>query len=432
MSIVPDESVNSGHFPFVGLMLAFLWRIFGINLWIGHLVMLPFALGLIWQIHRLILRFIEVPRSQIALLIVIIDTSVLAQMVMLTGELIQLFFLFLSINAILYGNRKNLFYSLVLLALTGSRGIFSCVMVGIFDLYYQYRYKSAKQVIKSFLKLMPGYIPAILITGCYLIYHKYKTGWIGYNPVDSNWAPLFEKVGLRGVVRNVFIVGWRLVDFGKLILWIVAGYFGLMLFGRKIKMDKKAETLFTLYIISLIVFTPTMLIYKGLLAHRYLLPSYIIFAALVVYFLLEKLKNIKLRKAYTVIILLGLISGNFWIYPDHIAKGWDATLAHIPYYKLRRDMLKYIDENNIPVENTGSEVPNVTKMKYIDLTDDERSFHVKDFDKDEYILYSNVFNMFTDEELHKLKTDWEPVKIMKLLQVKMILYKKPQYEIKEK
>jgi len=127
------------------------------------------------------------------------------------------------------------------------------------------------------------------------------------------------------------------------------------------------------------------------------------------------------------IALIGLLSGNFWVYPDRISQGWDATLAHLPYYNLRKKMIAYIDENNIPVNETGSGIPNAYPLKYIDLSDDEREFPRKDFDKQKYIFYSNIFNDFTDEELERLKNKWQVEMKYQTLQVKVVLYKNPGY-----
>jgi hypothetical protein len=133
----------------------------------------------------------------------------------------------------------------------------------------------------------------------------------------------------------------------------------------------------------------------------------------------------KTRKFLFAVVLAGLISGNFWVYPGKIANGWDATLAHLPYHYLRQKMIRYIDENRIPFDKIGSETPNLAAIRYIDLTNDDRSFPRADLQKHPYIFYSNVFNMFTDEEIDELNRTWTEVKKFRCLQVVVILYKKP-------
>jgi hypothetical protein len=158
---------------------------------------------------------------------------------------------------------------------------------------------------------------------------------------------------------------------------------------------------------------------------RYIIVLFIVFTVLISYLLFEKTSKKKAKYIIFSILLAGLLSGNFWVYPDHIAKGWDAILAHVPYYFLRPKMLQYIDDQKIPIENIGIEEPNDVNLKYIDLSDDNRKFPRKNFQKHKYILYSNIYNMFTDDELKELKGNWIILKEYKLVQVRMTLYKKP-------
>jgi hypothetical protein len=426
--ILFPANIDSGHPPIMALLLAGLWKVFGINLWIGHLAMLPFALGLVWQFYRFLRYFFHANTILAALLLVIIDTSILTQVIILTGDLLILFFFFLSINSVLYNKRQLLLFVLIGLGLSSSRGIISCSIIGLFDIYLLIEKEGWKKLIPKTISIIPYYIPALFAIIGYLLYHYIHMGWIGYDPVSSNWAGCFEPVNFKGFFRNIFVLAWRLADFGRLFLWMVAGYFLILTIRKKFQGDRNIKMLLALFIISLFVYAPTMLIYKALASHRYLLPVYVVFATLVAYLILEKLTNDKLRKSLYIVLILGLLSGNFWVYPDSIAKGWDASLAHIPYYKLRKEMIRYIDEQEIPFNKVGSEVPNVTQLKFVDLSTDERFFPKKDFRIHEYIFYSNVYNMFTDEELKELKEKWIPVNEFRMLQVRVTLYKRPYYK----
>lgn len=427
-SILPPTNLDSGHPPVMGLLLAFLWKIFGKSIYIGHLAMLPFALGFVWQLYRFISYFIKTSAIYAALLLVIIDTSILTQIVILTGDLILLFFFFLSVNTILYKKRILLIFALIGLGLSSSRGTMSLAIIGLFDIVLVLENRTNKGLLQEFIRIIPYYLPAFLLTGGYLLYHYIKRGWIGYDPENSYWAGCFEIVHLKGFLRNILILGWRLVDFGRVFLWITGLYFFILFIKKKIRLDKKIRLLIALLIISLAVYALPMLLYKVMSGHRYILPVFIIFATLISLILLEKIQGKKLKSTIYIFLFLGLISGNFWVYPDQIAKGWDATLAHIPYYKLRKEMIMYIDEKKIPFEKIGSEVPNVTPIKYIELTEDNRKFPLQDFKKDEYIFYSNIYNMFTDEEIKELKKKWIPVKKFHAGQVYVELYKNPDYK----
>jgi hypothetical protein len=353
------------------------------------------------------------------------DTSLLTQYVIQSCDLFTLFFLFFCLNTILYNKNILLSFGLIGLGLSSSRGMITCVIVGLFHIYFIIEKVGWKNLINDLFKIVPVYVPSILILGTYLVYHYIKTGWIGYDPVNSNWGGCFEKVNFVGFIRNIFIYIWRLVDFGRVFIWMLALFFTIQIFRKKITIDTNARILIFLFGISFLVFSPMMLLFKVLNGHRYIIPLFVFITILISYFLFEVSHfNKTTKRIIFAILLIGLLSGNFWVYPDRIAKGWDATLAHIPYYSLRPKMLKYIDDNKIPIGNIGSEVPNDVTLKYIDLSDDERKFPRKDFSKHQYILYSNIYNMFTDNELKQLKNEWIKVKELDLIQVKMILYKR--------
>ncbi|MBN2350873.1 MAG: hypothetical protein JXJ22_18695 [Bacteroidales bacterium] len=427
-SIIPPAELDAGHPPLMGLVLAFLWKLFGKNLAVGHLLMLPFALGITWQMYRFLkFLFQESDWIYTALLLILLDTSLLTQMVVVSGDLILVFFFFLSLNSILSQKKFILALSMVGLGLISMRGMLSCAIIGIFHLYYTFLFKKDKLNFSNLTEIIISYIPAFVLSLAYLIYHYSVRGWITFDPEDSNWAGCYERVDINGFIRNIFILIWRLVDFGRLGLWLIGFYFLIKFFHNKIMPDRNIKLLLVLFLISLVVYSPGMLFYKVLSAHRYILPVYMIFGALISYLIFNTGLPAKTMKILFYFALIVLLSGNFWVYPDHIAKGWDATLAHLPYYSLRNKMISYIDEHHIPISEIGSDTPNNSEFKYIDLKGDERAFPKKDLQAQKYIFYSNILNGFTDEELKKLKNSWQVVQQYRFLQVRVTLYKNPYY-----
>ena len=150
-----------------------------------------------------------------------------------------------------------------------------------------------------------------------------------------------------------------------------------------------------------------------------------IFSSMIfLYILFETGIEKKLTRWIYFISLAGLLSGNFWIYPDQIAKGWDSTLAHLPYYKIRAEMIRYIEKEKIPINQVGTEFPNTATFENIDLNGSNIFFPEKDLQIQPYIFYSNIFNDFSDQELNDLKTNWLVIKEIKRCGVKGILYKR--------
>jgi len=304
------------------------------------------------------------------------------------------------------------------------RGAMGVVLIGLFDLYKSRIWE--KPTAK--LPRLTAYLPALLTLAAYTVFHYLKKGWIGYHE-NSPWIGCFEVVDAKGFLRNMVIVAWRLVDYGKLFIVLVLLMLVFLFRKQQQGIDKTLSDLLILLGLSMLAFIPSALIYKVLNSHRYFLPITMILTVITGYILYRINLSVKFRNSLYWIMLIGLLSGNFWTYPDTIAKGWDATLAHVPYYSLRNDMLDYIDSRNISFSDIGTEVPNDLPLKYYDLTDDERYIPRKDFNRNKYIFYSNLYNMFTDDEIMTLKKHWIIEKEFRYMLVRVTLYKNPKYAI---
>ena len=124
-------------------------------------------------------------------------------------------------------------------------------------------------------------------------------------------------------------------------------------------------------------------------------------------------------------MLTGMLSGNFWIYPDNIAKGWDGTLAYLPYFPLRGKMMNYMEKEGIAITETGTLFPNLSRLRYIDLNESEDAFAELDLKTNHFVFYSNIYNDFPVEQLSELKNHWRMLKEYKFMGVKIILYASP-------
>ena len=118
------------------------------------------------------------------------------------------------------------------------------------------------------------------------------------------------------------------------------------------------------------------------------------------------------------------MTGNLWVYPKHIAQGWDATLAHVPYYELRNQMIQYIKKEGIPIHEVGTVFPNIGPFEIYDLQGQTTGFVKKDLAKNKYFFYSVVYNDVSDEELQELARNWTVLKEYKTGNICVILYKK--------
>jgi hypothetical protein len=278
--------------------------------------------------------------------------------------------------------------------------------------------------IKGILGLFSPFLAGILFAFSFLLYHFMQKGWIGFHS-NSPWMPAFEKVNsVAELIRNSAILMWRLIDFGHLFLWLMCIYGLIKNRGRIYPITR---LLILLLITLLIVLTPTLLMYKGLLAHRYLMPIYVVLILLTVK-IISDLKNFKVQLIVVLMAFFGLASGNFWVYPQPISTGWDATLVHLPYYELRNEMLQFIDNQQINYEDIGSAFPNQRDFETTDLKKGDPSvqnhFSTYNLSKNRFIFYSNVMNEFSYTDLIELKTNWRIVKSFKKGQVEVIFFEK--------
>ena len=423
-SFTLPDSLDVGYPSLLGYMLAMVWLIAGKSLWIMHLIMLPFSIGITIQLYRFLRYYMPSQFIYPLMILVLVDTTLLTQSIVFSTDLVMIFFLLLSINAILYNKRILLSVAVFGLLFSHMRGAMSIVVVGLFDLY---KHRFWEKPLHKF-SISYAYLPGIFLFAAYSVFHYTTKGWIGFHE-NSPWIGCFEIVDAKGFLRNIFIVAWRLVDFGRLFIVLVLCYLTLQFFKHHHRIDNVLADLLILLGLFILTFVPSALVYKVLNGHRYFLPITMIITIIAGYMLYKVVPVKNIRKNLYFIMLIGLLSGNFWTYPDTIAKGWDATLAHIPYYGLRNKMLDYIDDRNISFSDIGTEAPNNYQMKYYDLSDDERFITIKDFKRNKYIFYSNIYNLFTDEEITLLKTKWVIEKEFRCLLVRVTLYKNPKYGI---
>jgi hypothetical protein len=223
-----------------------------------------------------------------------------------------------------------------------------------------------------------------------------------------------------GFFRNLGLISWRLLDFGRVALW---GTAAVLLWQSRKNLTAPSKELLILLLVPLGTLALVLVWFTNPIAHRYWLVVYVVLGLLTTQLLYQQLAP-RGRMGIVLVLVVSLVSGHFWVYPDTVAKGWDASLAHLPYYRLRTQMLTYLDQQQIPWEQVGSDFPNLASPAYTDLTQNHRHFLAKNLTTQLYILQSNVFNGFSDQELHALRHDWILVHELAQGQVYLRLYQR--------
>ena len=389
--ILPVD-IDSGHIPTFGMYIALLWKLFGRSLLVSHLAMLPFALGIVFKIFKLCRKFIPEQFVGLALVLVLVDPSLLSQMTLISPDVCLVFFFLLGMNAVLENRKQWIMVAVFCLFLTSMRGMMvSLCLLGL-DVYSHIDLKTtSRNIFNQLVKRSLLYLPALLLFIVFNSYHYVAKGWIGYHK-DSPWAASFERVDdFKSFFFNIALYGWRVLDFGRFGIWMV--FFILLMFYKKQLFKSKSILILFFFTIGIMVVLPlNMLWAKNLLGYRYLIPIYLMFSLFTAAVLFSDFVNYKLKYTLSLVWILCLIGGNFIIYPDKIAKGWDSTLAHLPYYELRHQAIDYLDENKIDFKEVHSFFPNTASIDRIDLNHDSR--HFENYNgKSDYIMYSNIYNI---------------------------------------
>lgn len=403
---LPRE-IDSGHLPFLGFYLAQCWKLFGMSLAVSHLAMLPFLLTYMFATKQLS-EVISGQNSIWLWVLFLIEPCWLAQSTLVSPDVVLMAGFALTTLGFSETNKSALFLGGLLLAFSGNRGAaLICAVILAMSLW---------NVSKR--KEIPYLLPGLGLFALYQLFHWFQLGWIGFHE-DMEWAPSFERVGLMGMMKNLGLVAWRLVDTGRIGLCLVIVYF-VIRGSKPLEILKHPRVI--LFLSTLLILLVLTLPYQYLTGHRYYMPLYFLLIVLLPIFTKALMK----AKQEFVLIIIGIcfLLGHFLVYPRGVAMGWDSTLAYLPYQDLRKEVILYLHSNDIDINSTGSAFPNISGFRATDLLpDSDEKFKSYEIGKDEYLLYSNVMNDMVDElpkimDLYEKEEEWHSG------QIECILFKK--------
>lgn len=405
--------------PLAHLYLATLWRGFGRSLLVAHLSVALFSIGVVWQVYRLC----EQTASRYApylFWVIMAEPALFTQLLLLSPDVMLCFFALLSIRLLLAGRRLPLSLTLLCLGLVSIRGFVIAAGLGLGYLLIQLLVEK-KSFRKAFLYVFPPFLPVLWAMGSWFLYRKIETGYWLYAP-DFAYLEHRQWADAPRLLKNLLGLGLRMVDSGRLVVWI-------LFFAALLKMGIRSFFAFItrsspalLYLGVLFVLLAVTLPVTNPFGDRYFLVLFILFAWVTVRMAWEVFTPRQVRLSYIVLILV-LLSGHAWVYPEKIAKAWDSVLSHMPYYSLREQMIRYLDEERIPVGEVAASFPLNARFDDTEINGDLRRFSPVDWQHSRYILYSNVYN-WDDESLRQIRTggDWKLVKEFRRGFVCMQLY----------
>ncbi len=433
------ENLDSGHPPFFGIYIALAWKYFGKTLITSHLCMTPFVFGIIFYSLRIGALLGGQKNAWWLCALIFANPFILTQCSLVSPDVVLICAFLMAIYGIFEDKYelKTTFsqvsktIGLLLLAMISMRGCMLLAALCVFDLFSTYYFNSLKIHVRYYLKFILPYLPALTMGLGFLVFHYQATGWIGYHEY-SPWAPAFEKVDFMGFLKNIGIFIFRLMSYGNFILWSIIIY-GLVLLPRILKAQGPGaigahpgiQLLHLLGLLSIVcVFLlPSMLIHKGLLQHRYLIPIELIASFLTFYILINNSFLNSKKRIFSMVVCI-LISGHFMLFPKNMAQGWDCTMTHYPYFELQKEAMNRIETAHIPLKNIASSFPNNHNMQYIDLSENEQIFAEYSNNETEYILYSNIYNQFNINVLNKINQSYSQRWRIEKGAVEIVLFQK--------
>lgn len=424
-SLFLPERIDSGHIPAFGWYIAFIWKLFGKSLLVSHLAILPFVLGLLWQSYQLVSYFFYEKYRGIVFLLLLFDAVLLGQLTLVSPDIPLIFFFLLGLNSIIRNNKIVLSIAVFCLFLTSMRGMMVSFCLLLLDLYLIIDLKKGfKSILNTLLNRSLLYLPALSLFVIFNYLHFTKMGWIGFHG-DSPWAASFEAVNVLGVLRNIVIYLWRLCDFGRVFSCILFAIFYINYFYRKNENDGKFKPLLFITLIFLLLFPLNMIWAKGLIGHRYLLPTSLLLTLTAARFLTTSNLNRNLKSTLIISWFAVALTGNLWIYPDKIAQGWDSTLAHLPYYSLQSETMRYLDNNEISLNDVETFFPSHGTLNAFFLNEDYRIIEGFEGKKD-FVIYSNINNI-SDQVYDRLhSSDYSLIKKFESNRIFVKIFRKDQ------
>ncbi|GAB4496859.1 MAG: hypothetical protein OHK0019_29320 [Saprospiraceae bacterium] len=420
------EEIDSGHPPVFGYYLAHIWSFFGKTLPVSHWAMLPFLLLNVWLLYRLGLRLGTEKWAFWLIPLVLLDPVMAGQSVLVSPDIVLACGFLFAVEGILERNKFFTAIGILLLCIVSIRGMMTAGALFAWQLTLFLRRDRTKNrgwastLIKNAMFFLPGFAFA----AWFLWWHRTATGWSGFHP-NSPWSPAFEPVGGVELCRNLLVIGWRWLDFGRVFEWLLLGW--LVWKNQPFKNANPAILDLLLLLGCLVIFlSPSALFFKNISAHRYFLPAFLALHFLVYHLWANALPVLKFKKEWLFSALItALALGNLWIYPRGVSMGWDATLAHLPYHTLRAEAVVFFQKNNIDFQKAGSFFPNLNTGENLSLDGDSRHFAEKDFSRNEYVLASNIFNDLSETDYTILQRDWILLKKWKHAGVWIEIYQRP-------
>jgi hypothetical protein len=413
--------LDCGHPPFLSIYYTLVWQLLGKTLLASHIGQLPFLWLSFYFLIKISSLFLSHVYSLGLMLLILIDTSFIAQCSQVGYEwpMVALV-LFILFNILSPSSNKLIkclaWCSIIILPLIQMRAVPMVMILFVIQILF---YKIKNQLhFSKILKALGPYLFSGFTFFIWLAVHYYYTGYL-ITDHNSTWGPSnngFATFSLA--IYNFIFCIWLLLDYGHFVWYFI---FSIMfiLHYKKYKVVNGCLLLLLLPTCTAILNFSVM---NKSIGHRYFLLAYLLMPLISLYYL--QLSTLKPRVKTIIIGLIAIILGgsSFVMYADKYPKSWDSHAGSLNYYSIKAAALnkimndKRLSDQNF--ENIATRFPLTASIKETDLnsnkflqqvnTSDSKinieQFRINEwsesnYEKVEFILYSNASTNYTDADL---------------------------------
>jgi len=411
------------HPPLMGIMTAALWKVFGYRLWVSHVFSFLWAIVLLFNSWKIITNLFSERNAGWVLLIVLLEPTLLAQFSIASPDFILFTAFIISLRAVLENKPWLLSVGIFFLCGINMRGIFAGAALFLANGYFNYLQEPKSWNIRGIFKMALPYLPTFVLLAAYFIYYFRANGWFFPDSAETGHYSLpTEPVR---VVKHLAEFGLRSVENGRIVVWLVGIYVAVNLLKARKTLSNEYKAMLLLFSLLTGLYLVFVFITQMPFSARYFMPQFFLLTLLALLGARNLLCHKKVMTVFIVILCFEL-TGHCWIYPDRIAKSWDCTLAHWPYYELRTKCFEYIDGQKFDYKEVSAGFCLYGNRRFVELGNIDKIVGTRPDNR--YFIYSNISNVedsFANEL--KDKTRWTPVKEFKKGFVIMTIYKNRNY-----
>jgi len=416
------------HPPLMGIMTAALWKVLGYKLWVSHAFILMWAIVLIFNLWKLIRILFSENYAGWVMLIVLIEPTLLTQFAIGSPDFILFTAFVICLRGILERKMLVLSVGIFFLCCINMRGIFAGAILFFVHCYYSYLQKNDNQNLRLFFKTLLPYLPTFILLSVYFVYYFTEKGWFFSGSQDTAHYSIPNESGK--IIRHIAEFGLRSIENGRILIWLTGIYIAFLTYKSKVKLTLHEKVLLSFFLLLTGLYVLFIFITQMPLSARYFMPQFFLLTILTLLGIFKFYNKHKIN-FFLILIICFELTGNLWIYPEKIAKSWDCTLAHLPYYELRKECFNYIDGEKLDYNDISGGFCIHGKRDFIELNKVNKT--VGSDNNKKYFIYSNISNVVDSmsDALHNTK-NWTPIKRFEKWPVFITIYKNTMNQGNEK